>query len=71
VLNIRGEVVQPQEMEISLINITGAVVYTTGRYPSEGPLDLSIDISSLPSGVYVLKMTGNEVLVTERVLIQK
>jgi hypothetical protein len=71
VLNIQGEVLLPQELEISLMNITGAVVYTSSRYQTEGPLELAIDISSLPNGVYVLKVTGNEVLVTERVLIQK
>ncbi|MCX6233602.1 MAG: C10 family peptidase [Bacteroidetes bacterium] len=70
-LNIRFKIIHSQEIEISLTTTAGYTVYRSDMYRLSGNQDLPVDISNFTSGVYILRIMGDDGIVIRRIIIQK
>lgn len=54
---------KPQHIHLSLHQITGVKIsdILTGEFQSAGPQRVAFDVSNLPSGTYILQLTGESV----------
>lgn len=57
---VKGEFLRTNEFTLNVLSTSGAVVYTTSEKSSE--LNQQIDLSNLPSGIYMVNIqAGNEI----------
>lgn len=69
-LIISGQTDAGEAVTIEIIDVTGRAVYSETDQ-SSGMLNKQIDISNLANGMYVIKVTANVTVSTEKVVIQR
>jgi len=62
IINIQSSVIKNTKVEISIVNLSGALLYSN-NYSISNSLDKRIDISKLPAGIYfiLVKFDGNSI----------
>ena len=66
---VRLSVDTPREMTVAVYDALGREVARLHDGPVSGTLDLRLDASALPSGVYVVRATGESTAITERLTV--
>ncbi|MFD2515079.1 T9SS type A sorting domain-containing protein [Pontibacter locisalis] len=56
------------EVSLEIVNTSGKIVYTDKKYMLEGVNDVYLPLSSLSSGLYVLKLSGTNINSTQKVI---
>lgn len=59
------------KININIYNVLGNIVYTENNVQLNGNLHKTIDISTLPKGIYHLKVEGENSSVIKRIVIEK
>ena len=59
------------ELHLEISTIQGQTMVTNHFASSESQFSKKIDLSHLASGVYMLKLTNKEAIVTKKIIIQK
>ena len=57
-----------KSLNISIYTITGQIIYNTLSNPSENTLNTTIDIGTMPSGIYFVKVIIDEQEYTQRII---
>ncbi|MCB0821744.1 MAG: T9SS type A sorting domain-containing protein [Bacteroidales bacterium] len=72
VINVKFEVSNSEPVEITLYNLVGEIVYTSGvqSYPM-GAKTKSINVENNPSGVYFLRLKIGDQLFTQKISVTK
>lgn len=70
-LNIAFSVNSNRHMNLSLVNTTGQTVYADKRDIGTGDYDVQINVNSLPTGAYIVKMLLDGKLYSRKVLVVK
>ena len=60
---------QNADMAIRLMDIAGKVVMTEKTYYTKGTHHLSMDVSNLPKGIYILSIKGGATVREEQIVI--
>lgn len=66
---VRLTVEAPQTIAVALYDVTGRRVATLFDGTVAGELDLRVDTGAFPAGVYVIRATGSDVSLTERLTV--
>ncbi|MEO0338871.1 MAG: T9SS type A sorting domain-containing protein, partial [Bacteroidota bacterium] len=67
-LNVTIHSLLPGAMNIELIDVSGKVFYSSKFSVSKGEQTIFLDVESrLPAGVYLLRMTQNDLILTKRI----
>jgi hypothetical protein len=69
-LNIRMNTLKTQEVEVSLLTLTGKTIYRQNSMLKAGSHEMSINVRNYPGGVYILRVVGDGGIITKRVVIQ-
>jgi hypothetical protein len=71
VARVRLAVEQGQDVAVVVYDVTGRQVATLfqGAVAADQALDLALDASALPAGVYVVRATGTDLSLTQRVTV--
>ncbi|MCZ2100457.1 MAG: M36 family metallopeptidase [Chitinophagales bacterium] len=59
-----------QKVDVTISNLSGQVLYNTQIQVSETYHQATINTSGLPAGMYLVSMTGNNVVYTEKLIIK-
>lgn len=59
-----------KDARLTLTDLTGRIVYSTGLVLHSGVNSLSINTGNLPSGLYLVNLSGSNWKVTEKLLVQ-
>ncbi len=70
ITNIQIEVPESESYELTLIDLKGNVVYESELILSSGVNHTVLSVSSLASGVYALKITGSDQIISQQLIIQ-
>ncbi|MHC1775157.1 MAG: S8 family serine peptidase [Lentimicrobium sp.] len=62
--NLKGEI------DLKVVSLLGNVVYSTKNIPVNGSFSKSIDLSSLPSGIYLLSVNTEKQQMNQRIIIR-
>jgi len=66
------DLMQPGNLELSLLDITGRVVFHFNLgYHTEGEFVKSLSLAELASGMYFIQIKHNEKIITEELRIKK
>jgi hypothetical protein len=69
-VNVRFVATQSGAYDVSLYDATGKTILTQKAQFSEGENTASLDVMSLPRGLYVLKVSNGEELFSQKVIIE-
>ncbi|MCK5840294.1 MAG: C10 family peptidase, partial [Bacteroidales bacterium] len=69
-LNVEFILPETQKIELSILNLTGSVIYSEALGQVEGRNTLSIDVSDLTPGVYLLRLVGDQGILNKRVIVR-
>jgi predicted esterase len=58
-IRLSVELASPQELQFTLTDMQGRILYKKSNAYSQGPQLINIQSNSLPSGTYILKVTGD------------
>ena len=70
VLNLNYSIQNDSKVEITLLDIAGKVVKQSTQLSSKGENSVSINVSDVSTGMYLLKLQTSEGVKTQKVLIQ-
>lgn len=70
ILNISFNAENEQNMKIELVNITGQILYSENINYNMDIFKGTINISALPKGIYVLKITSNLGVASKKIVIE-
>jgi len=59
------------ELNLSIINVLGQVVYTELVEAITGKNSMSVDLSTLKNGVYLVQMNINNETITKKITLSK
>jgi hypothetical protein len=68
-LQIKSSVAGP--LELTVFDLIGTRVYAEQGISMTGQVNKSLNLTSLPDGIYFLKISGKEVMATKKVVIRK
>jgi len=60
-----------ESLNISVFNIVGALVWSGIDMPVSGALTKTLDLTSLPEGIYFLKIAGTDSALTGKLVIRR
>lgn len=69
VLQIKLSVSQAQSIIIEMLDVSGRVLYTKTRVVASGELNENVDVRSYPKGTYLIKINGENVSETKKIVI--
>lgn len=69
ILNIDMEYSQLSELNLSLTNMAGQIVYSENVL-LQGQSSKSIDLSNLPQGIYTLRVQGEKLFISKKVVVK-
>lgn len=69
-VNLESKFSGPQQLNIEIINTNGQVVYTDVINSKTGILNQAIDVSTLPQGIYSVKIFNNESFGIRKLILQ-
>lgn len=70
VINIQSSgIFADEKVNISIVNVLGQTVYTTGVAPQNGEVKLSINNLSVPKGTYSVLLNSGNIKIVKRVVI--
>jgi PKD repeat protein len=58
-------------LDVSIFNMVGSEVYSEKGLPVTGQFSKTLDLISLPEGVYFLKIAGNESTLTKKLVVSR
>lgn len=70
-VNLEFEVLGEAELVLEVFNTMGQLVYTESMTEEEGHFIHSVNLSNMPNGIYMIKMTNNGIAEMQRIQIQK
>ena len=59
-----------KEVNIKIFNNMGQLVFSKNIYPIRNDLNEIIDVSSLPKGIYLMKITNNNKYFKEKIILK-
>lgn len=62
---------QPDLLEITVFDMIGTKVYTENNIAVSGEFNITLNLTSMPDGIYFLKISGAKVTVTRKLIIRK
>ena len=69
-LNVEFILPEAQKIELSILNLTGSVIYSEALGEVKGRNTLSIDVSGFTQGVYLLRLVGDKGILNKRVIVR-
>lgn len=70
VLNVGVEFTEPADLTLSLVNMMGQTVRNIPSGLVAGQREISIDLSNLPEGTYLLRLQANDQVISRRIIKQ-
>ena len=70
IVNLESNISNPQKLIIEILNTNGQVVYKDAINTSAGLMNHAIDVSTLPQGIYNVKVFNNQTVGMRKLIIQ-
>lgn len=70
ILSIQLDMVQPENLAMEVIDLTGRSVRSESIFAAQGASQHRIDLSTVTEGIYVLRLSGQKGVMTQRVVVQ-
>jgi PKD repeat protein len=70
-INLNLTLSNPDLLELSVFNLIGTQVYVEKNIPVTGQMNKSIDLTTMPEGIYFLKITGSQLMETRKLVIRR
>jgi hypothetical protein len=61
----------PGSMQLKLLNTLGQTVFISNEKSGSGTFTKTIDLSAMPSGIYLLEIKSDGAIVKRKVIIEK
>jgi hypothetical protein len=69
-LNLNFNAKKSQKVDISLLNLTGSIIYSKSLDVNEGYQSATLDVTNLTGGVYILQLKSDNGVMTRKVVVQ-
>ena len=70
IINVELDIFNSSDLQLSILNYLGKVIFTEELKDQEGHYDKTIDLGNKANGIYMLNITTNNQNINQKIVIQ-